>query len=101
MIKSFNDQGTEDIFNGKNTKGSRKICPKNLWAVASRKLDQLDSVKRLEELRVPPGNRFEALAGNRKGQYSIRINAQYRICFEWLETEPENVEIVDYHYHRR
>jgi len=65
--------------------------------VAARKLDQLDSVVKLGELRVPPGNRFEALKGSRQGQYSIRINEQYRICFVWTDAEPDEVEIVDYH----
>jgi len=62
-----------------------------------RKLDQLDSVQRLEELRIPPGNRPEALTGDRKGQHSIRINQQYRICFRWTDDGPANLEIVDYH----
>ena len=97
MIRSFKTPGTEDIFNGKNTKAARRICPQNLWKIASRKLDQLDSVNALEQLRIPPGNRLEALTGDRKGQYSIRINNQYRICFVWAETEPDDVEIVDYH----
>ncbi len=74
-----------------------KILPKKLWKIASRKLDQLDSVISLDELRVPPGNRLEALEGNRKGQYSIRINKQYRVCFKWVDDEPNDVEIVDYH----
>ena len=62
-----------------------------------RKLDQLDSVLLLDELRVPPGNRLEALSGNRQGQYSIRIDDQYRICFRWTETGPTDVDITDYH----
>ena len=97
MIQSFKNQATEDIFNGKRTKVARKLCPESLWKVAARKLDQLDSVQSLEELRLPPGNRMEALRGERKGQYSIRINAQYRICFTWHADGPHNVEIVDYH----
>ena len=97
MIQSFKDIGTEDIFNGKNSKDARKICPTSLWKIATRKLDQLDSVTALQELRIPPGNQFEALSGNRKGQHSIRINAQYRICFKWTDLGPEEVEIVDYH----
>lgn len=97
MIGSFYDQGAEDIFNGLNSKVARKTCPKNLWRIAARKLDQLDSVERLEELRLPPGNYLETLKGNRKGQHSIRINDQYRICFVWHENGPEQVEIVDYH----
>jgi proteic killer suppression protein len=97
MIVSFKDEGTEDIFNGKNTKAARKTCPASLWQVAVRKLDQLDSVTALNELRIPPGNRLEALTGDRKGQHSIRINDQYRICFAWTATGPDKVEIVDYH----
>lgn len=73
------------------------MCPPSLWKIAARKLDQLDSVMILQELRIPPGNQLEALSGNRKGQYSIRINDQFRICFKWAELGPEDVEIVDYH----
>ena len=72
-------------------------CPQRLWSVARRKLDQLDSVETLEDLRIPRGNRLEALSGSRKGQFSIRINEQYRVCFEWTSSGPNNVEIVDYH----
>lgn len=97
MIISFNDKATEDIFNGISSKDARKCCPKTLWKVAARKLDQLDSVATLDELRVPPGNRLEALSSDRKGQHSIRINDQYRICFVWSEAGPEQVEITDYH----
>jgi len=97
MIVSFKDKATEDIFNGVNSKQARKACPKTLWRVASRKLDQLDSVQSLEELKVPPGNRLELLSGNREGSYSIRINEQYRVCFSWEDLGPDNVEITDYH----
>ena len=97
MIGSFCDRATEDIFNGINSKAARKSCPPKLWTIATRKLDQLDSVQSLEELKVPPGNRLEALTGNRKGQFSIRINEQYRICFTWEESGPGEVEITDYH----
>jgi len=97
MIVTFKNQATEDIFNGKGTKDARRTCPQKLWQVAGRKLDQLDSVQALEELRVPPGNRLEALSGNRKGAFSIRINEQYRICFKWGDSGPYDVEIVDYH----
>ena len=97
MIKSFKDTGTEDIFNGENTKSARKICPSSIWKVASRKLDQLDSVTALQELRIPPNNKLEALSSDRKGQHSIRINDQYRICFVWTNLGPDQVEIVDYH----
>ncbi len=97
MIASFKNQATEDIFNGKNTKNARKLCPRSLWRVSARKLDQLDSVVKLEELKVPPGNRLESLSGNRKEEFSIRINDQYRICFKWSESGPFDVEITDYH----
>ncbi len=97
MIISFKDQATEDIFNGLNSKVARKACPRTLWKVAARKLDQLDSVLSLEELKIPPGNRLEALSGDRKGECSIRINEQYRICFMWDKTGPYSVEITDYH----
>jgi proteic killer suppression protein len=97
MIQSFKNKGTENIFNGKNTKEARQLCPRQLWNIASRKLDQLDSVKNIDELRIPPGNMFESLKGNRKGEYSIRINDQYRICFKWSEIGPDSVEITDYH----
>ena len=65
--------------------------------IAGRKLDQLDSAERLEDLRVPPGNRLEGLAGDRKGQYSIRINERYRVCFRWENGYADEVEIADYH----
>ncbi|HNS21082.1 MAG TPA: type II toxin-antitoxin system RelE/ParE family toxin [Sedimentisphaerales bacterium] len=97
MIRSFKNTGTEDVFNGKNTAQARRTCPQHIGRVAARKLDQLDSVGSLDELRIPPGNQLEALKGGRKGQYSIRINDQYRVCFTWVEGEPDEVEIVDYH----
>ncbi len=97
MIQYFRNKATEDIFNGKNTKDARRICPRTLWKVVARKLDQLDSVQYLEELRVPPANRLELLAGDRKGEYSIRINDKYRICFVWTESGADQVEITDYH----
>ena len=97
MIVSFKDSGTEDIFNGENTRAARRACPPGLWKVAARKLDLLDSAASLQDLRAPPGNRLEALRGDRKGQHSIRINERYRICFVWEERGPVEVEIVDYH----
>ena len=97
MIRSFKDSATEDIFNGENTKAARKVCPETIWKIAGRKLDQLDSVEFLEDLKTPPANRLEALKGDRKGQHSIRINDKYRICFVWEDNTPEDVEIVDYH----
>ena len=97
MIRSFKDAATEDIFNGVNSKAARKACPRLLWKIAARKLDLLDSAESLNDLRIPPGNRLEALKGEREGQYSIRINEQYRICFFWTNTGAEEVEITDYH----
>jgi toxin HigB-1 len=97
MIASFKNQATEDIFNGKKTKLALKTLPQDLWKVAMRKLDQIDSVIILDELKVPPGNHLEKLLGNRAGQYSIRINNQYRICFIWSESGANNIEITDYH----
>jgi len=97
MIRSFKNAATEDIFNGVNSRAARKTCPQQLWKIAVRKLDQLDSAEALDDLRIPPGNRLEALKGDRQGQYSIRINEQYRICFVWTESGPAEVEIVDYH----
>lgn len=92
MIKSYKCKETEKL---KATGASRKF--KTLERVALRKLDMLDAVVVLESLRIPPSNHFEALHGNREGQYSIRINVQWRICFTWYEGNAYNVEIVDYH----
>ncbi len=97
MIVSFKDEGTEDIFDGRDTKNARRVCPQNLWRAARRKLDQINQSAELDDLRAPPGNRLEALKGDRKGQHSIRINDQYRVCFVWAEGAAEEVEIVDYH----
>lgn len=97
MINSFKDKATEDIFNGIDSKLARKACPQTLWRIAARKLDLLDSVCHLDDLKIPPGNKLEALSGDRKGQYSIRINEQYRVCFRWVDAGLEDVEIVDYH----
>jgi len=97
MIVSFKDQATEDIFNGVNSKAARKACPQTLLRITTRKLDLLDSVQQLDELKVPPGNRLEKLSGNRRTEHSIRINEQYRICFMWGDVGPMNVEVTDYH----
>jgi proteic killer suppression protein len=97
MITSFKNKGTEDIFNGRNTKDARKNCPKSVWNIATRKLDLLDSVHSIDDLRIPPGNMLEALKGDRRGEYSIRINNQYRICFMWSDSGPDQVKITDYH----
>ncbi|MCA9442272.1 MAG: type II toxin-antitoxin system RelE/ParE family toxin [Candidatus Omnitrophica bacterium] len=97
MIRSFKNRGTEDVFEGTNSKAAKKICPSDLWIQAGKKLDLLDSAVDLEDLKIPPGNRLEALKGERKGQHSIRINDQFRICFQWGDQGSEQVEIVDYH----
>ncbi len=97
MIQTFNNTGTEDLFNGNHTKVARRLCPTSLWKIAARKLDQLDSVISLEQLKIPPSNRLEALTGSRQGQYSIRLNDQYRLGFIWTQSGPVQVEITDYH----
>ena len=97
MIVSFRDRATEDIFNGAKSKQAIKRLPNTLWKIAARKLDQLDSVIALEELKVPPGNHLEKLSGDRTGEHSIRINQQYRICFTWTVNGPAEVEVIDYH----
>jgi len=97
MIQSFHDRGTQDVFDDNRSKAASKTCPPDLWKVARRKLDQLNQAHALEDLRVPPGNRLETLRGDRKGQHSIRVNDQFRVCFVWTEAGPRDVEIVDYH----
>lgn len=93
MIRSFGDKETERLWRRERT---RSIDPK-IQRVALRKLRQVGSAESLEDLRIPPGNRLEALKGDRAGQHSIRINDQWRICFVWTDAGPEEVEIVDYH----
>jgi proteic killer suppression protein len=93
----FADRGTEDLYNGVNSGASRRIVPAALRQRALDKLTLLASAAALVDLRVPPGNRLEGLKGNRAGQYSIRINDQYRICFSWTDAGAIDVEIVDYH----
>lgn len=92
MIRSFRDSRTESLFNDQDVPRFRAI-----ERVARRKLLYLHRAQRLEDLRVPPGNRLEALKGDRKGQHSIRINDQWRICFRWKDGDAFDVEIVDYH----
>ncbi|MCC7483528.1 MAG: type II toxin-antitoxin system RelE/ParE family toxin [Burkholderiales bacterium] len=92
MIRSFRSAETRALF---ETGKSRRFS--GIANVAMRKLAQLDAAETLEFLRSPPGNRLEALKGDRGGQYSIRINDQYRLCFRWTDDGPEDVEIVDYH----
>jgi toxin HigB-1 len=97
MILTFRDKGTEDVFNGKASKVARRVCPPDAQRRARSKLFLLDDAERVSDLRIPPSNHLEALKGDRKGQHSIRINQQYRLCFEWTEAGARNVEIVDYH----
>jgi len=97
MIQSFKTTGTEDIFDGLASQAARKCYPQSIWPVARRKLDQINRVQELSELKVPPGNRLERLKGDRDNQYSIRINQQYRICFIWEEGHAYEIEITDYH----
>lgn len=96
-IVSFGNKGTEDIFHGDDSRDARRVCPQDIWRVAHRKLDQLNAVSELRQLRFPPGNELEPLKRDRKGQHGIRINDQYRICFRWTDSGPADVEIVDYH----
>ena len=93
MISGFASKETEKIWRGEI---SRRL-PRNIQQLALRKLFMLDKAQSLADLRIPPANRLEALKGRRKGQYSIRINDQWRICFIWEERGPTLVEIVDYH----
>jgi len=92
MIQSFANVDTQSIYEGK-----RVARFANITKVSERKLQQLDIATSLDFLRSPPGNKLERLMGDRSQQYSIRINAQWRICFEWTAKGPESVEIVDYH----
>jgi proteic killer suppression protein len=93
VIRGFKGAVTEAVFNG--------LCPKGfsaqIFPVARRKLEALHAAEFLHDLRVPPGNRLENLSGDRKGQHSIRINDQWRICFRWTKSGPIDVEIADYH----
>ena len=93
MIKSFADRYTERLFN----REAVRRFPADLLQTMLRKLVALDAAEALEDLRVPPGNRLEKLKGRRSGQYSIRINDQWRICFGWRDDDAHEVEIVDYH----
>lgn len=93
MIRSFKDAKTETVASGKAPKG----FPSDIVRVAVRKLTMINNAVLLEDLLSPPGNRLEALKGNRAGQHSIRINDQWRVCFVWKDGGAEDVEIVDYH----
>ena len=93
MIKSFNCRETEKIFRGERS----KKFPADIQRQAFQKLAMLDASETVDDLRIPPSNMLETLSGDRKGQWSIRINHKYRICFTWADHEANNVEIVEYH----
>jgi len=97
MIVDFKNKATEEIFNGINSKISRKLLPIELHNKARSKLDILNYSEDLNDLKIPPSNFLEKLKGDRKNQHSIRINLQFRICFNWNKNKAENVEITDYH----
>jgi toxin HigB-1 len=96
MIASFGDATTEDLFHGANTKAARSI-DRAIWPVVRRKLDLVNAAASLEDLRVPPGNRLEALKGDQKGRHSIRVNDQYRVTFRFENGTAHDVRCEDYH----
>ncbi len=96
MIQNCRNRTTEDIYNGVESKAARMI-PRSIWPIAARKLDMLNAAHDLRDLRVPPGNRLEALKGDLLGWHSIRINDQYRIVFQWKDWNATDVWITDYH----
>ena len=96
VIRSFGDAATEDVFNGKNSRAARRL-PKDIWKVTQRKLDMIDAAQALNDLRSPPGNRLEALKGDRVGQYSVRVNDQFRITFRFENGIAYDVVCEDYH----
>jgi proteic killer suppression protein len=93
MIQSFKDRATEEVFRGKAPKG----FPADLFKAARRRLAQLHAATSIEDLRTPPGNRLHSLSGDRAGQWTVRVNDQFRICFKWGDEGPEEVEFTDYH----
>jgi proteic killer suppression protein len=96
VIRTFPDDTTQDIWNGTNSKAARRI-PRELWPNVRRKLDQLDAVTRLEDLRVPPGNRLHGLSGDRRGFHAVRVNDQYRIVFRFEGSDAFDVQCTDHH----
>ena len=93
MIRSFADKQTAAVFDGHRV----RALPAQVQDVARRKLKAIDAAKEIEDLRVPPGNRLEELSGDRSGQWSIRVNDQWRLCFRWTDGDAHDVAIVDYH----
>jgi proteic killer suppression protein len=96
VIQSFGDTATEDVFHGTNSKAAR-VIPKDLWAAVRRKLDLVNGATNVKALRVPPGNRLEALQGERAGSFSIRVNDRYRITFRFEGEHAHDVTCEDYH----
>ena len=96
MIQSFADARTEDLFNGKDSKAARAI-DKAIWPIVARQLDMLNAATKLDDLRVPPGNRLEALKGERKGRHSIRVNEKYGLTFRFVDGNAHDVRCEDYH----
>ena len=96
MIRTFADDTTRDIWNGVNSRPARRI-PRDLWPVVVRKLDQIDTVTRLDSLKVPPGNRLHALAADMAGFHAIRVNDQYRVVFRFAGQDAFDVRCTDYH----
>jgi proteic killer suppression protein len=96
VIRTLADDATRDIWNGVNTKAARRI-PRELWPIVRRKMDQIDAVTRLEDLKVPPGNRLHALTGDLRGWHAVRVNDQYRIVFRFDGAVAFDVRCTDYH----
>ena len=96
MIRTLADETTRNIWNGRNTKAARRI-PRDVWPVVRRKLDQIDAISRLDALKVPPGNRLHALAGDLRGWHAVRVNDQYRIVFRFEGADAFDVRCTDYH----
>ena len=96
MIRTLADDTTRDIWNGVNSKAARRI-PREIWPAVRRKLDQIDAVARLDDLKIPPGNRLHALAGDRRGFRAVRVNDQYRIVFRFEGADAFDVRCTDYH----
>ena len=96
MVRSLGDDTTRDIWNGVNTRAARRI-PKELWPAVRRKLDQIDAVMRLDDLKVPPGNRLHALVGDLAGYHAVRVNDQYRMVFRFEGHDAYDVRCTDYH----
>jgi len=96
VIPNSADKTAEDIFHGRDSRAARSI-PRVIWKVAARKLDMLNAAYELRDLRTPPANRLEALKGRMTGYYSIRVNEQFRVIFQWADGNARDVQIIDYH----